>query len=127
RDSSGMPVASFERTGPRRDARTAPRAGAPAPGAGRPGPSFDTPRSRSERPAPRGERPSFVTAPRPMAPSRPATPAPVQPSTPVVTASAVTTPSEVRFREVSPATELTSFAQLQLRPETRAAVDAMGI
>ena len=35
--------------------------------------------------------------------------------------------SDVQFREVSPSAELTSFAELRLRPETRAAVDAMGI
>ena len=44
----------------------------------------------------------------------------LRPTPPPITAA-------VEFREVSPSAELTSFAELRLRPETRAAVDAMGI
>ena len=50
---------------------------------------------------------------RPAGPTRPATPAPSAP--------------EVRFREPAPSAALTSFVELALRRETRAAVDAMGI
>ena len=48
----------------------------------------------------------------------------VQPPTP---AQVTTAPTAPRFRELPPSAELTSFAELALRPETRAAVDAMGI
>jgi ATP-dependent RNA helicase DeaD len=57
---------------------------------------------------------------------RPARP-PVRPLPPELQPTPPPIASPVQFREVSPAAELTSFAELRLRPETRAAVDAMGI
>jgi ATP-dependent RNA helicase DeaD len=88
---------------PRRD-----RTGSPSNGTGRVGPARPT--SQPRRPLP--QRPMPQSAPRalPSVPTPPASPAP-----------------SVRFRELPPSAELTSFAELRLRPETRAAVDAMGI
>jgi len=52
---------------------------------------------------------------------------PVRPLPPVLSAPTPPATSDVLFREVPSSAELTSFAELRLRPETRAAVDAMGI
>jgi ATP-dependent RNA helicase DeaD len=83
---------------PRRD-----RTGSPSNGTGRVGPARPT--SPPRRPLPQAAPRALSSVPAP-----PASPAP-----------------SARFRELPPSAELTSFAELRLRPETRAAVDAMGI
>ena len=113
-----------DRTGVPSNGGSPPRPSGPAGGR----PYGDRPRDTARPPADRqlgrrADAPSTAPfqQPRREAP-RPARQ--VQPSAPIAPSTAAPEP---RFREVSPAAELTSFAELRLRPETRAAVDAMGI
>ena len=57
---------------------------------------------------------------------RPARPS-VRPLPPPINTPPATLAAPVQFREIPPSAELTSFAELRLRPEIRAVVDAMGI
>ena len=118
--------------GPRRDRSDAPsndtgRVGSPRP----PAPSRGRPYGDRQRDAARSvgsnddrmlrdlARSGAERRRPPQQPARPLPPALSTPSAP--------TSSDVQFREVPQSAELASFAELTLRPETRAAVDAMGI
>jgi ATP-dependent RNA helicase DeaD len=115
-----------DRQGSERQRQERQHPGQPRPDGRRP----EADRSRGEQP--RRERPGTARQPdRRPAPSQAHTftqparrPAPA-PSSGL--AALAQPPAEVRFREAADFAELASFAELKLRPETRAAVDAMGI